>query len=386
MSRVLVHICLIAPYSDGFSYQENVLSKYHSKMGYETYVLASKFSWDSSGKVVCVNDDKYVDENGVTVIRLSDKQGKGVGNRFKTYPQLKETLEGLSPEIIFLHGCQLLDAKVICDYASRRSDCRLYVDNHADYTNSAKSIISKLFLHGFLWRRSARILSKEAEVFWGVLPARVDFLIERYGLRASQCKLLVMGADDDIVRKANLPGVRQSVRDRFGFGEHDLLICTGGKIDKAKKQVLDLMDVVSSCDGAIKLLVFGSVDDELRVDFESKLSENNILYAGWASDQEAANYFAASDVCAFPGRHSVYWELAAGLGKPLLLSDIPGTGHLERGKNSIRFSGYDADSMRKDLLMLLDDGYVKVMTAAARAAAQDFLYSTIAKRAICCEW
>ena len=39
--KKIVHVCLCGPFSDGFSYQENILTKYHARMGLEVHVITS---------------------------------------------------------------------------------------------------------------------------------------------------------------------------------------------------------------------------------------------------------------------------------------------------------------------------------------------------------
>ena len=46
----VVHLCLACFYPDGYSYQENMLPKYHARMGLETAVIASLVSFDENGQ------------------------------------------------------------------------------------------------------------------------------------------------------------------------------------------------------------------------------------------------------------------------------------------------------------------------------------------------
>lgn len=77
--------------------------------------------------------------------------------------------------------------------------------------------------------------------FLGVLPARVDFLIENYGLSKSKCKLLVMGGDDEEIDRASDPKLISEIRSKLNCSDDELLIVTGGKIDSSKTEVFNLM-------------------------------------------------------------------------------------------------------------------------------------------------
>ena len=39
----IVHICLAGPFTDGWNYQDNMISKYHKKMGFDVTVIASQW-------------------------------------------------------------------------------------------------------------------------------------------------------------------------------------------------------------------------------------------------------------------------------------------------------------------------------------------------------
>ena len=62
----IVHICLSGPYSDGYSYQENMLARFHKKSGYEVDIITSVLHLDDDG--ICSEFDsgsRYVDDHGV---------------------------------------------------------------------------------------------------------------------------------------------------------------------------------------------------------------------------------------------------------------------------------------------------------------------------------
>ena len=47
----IVHLCLASFYPDNYSYQENLLPKFHKELGYDVEVIASTQSFDEYGKV-----------------------------------------------------------------------------------------------------------------------------------------------------------------------------------------------------------------------------------------------------------------------------------------------------------------------------------------------
>ena len=47
----VLHICVVGPYTDGWNYQENMLTKFQVKEGYEVSLIASQWAWDNKGKI-----------------------------------------------------------------------------------------------------------------------------------------------------------------------------------------------------------------------------------------------------------------------------------------------------------------------------------------------
>lgn len=47
----IVHVCLCGPVTDGWSYQDNLLSKYHKELGYEVSIITSEWIWGEDGNL-----------------------------------------------------------------------------------------------------------------------------------------------------------------------------------------------------------------------------------------------------------------------------------------------------------------------------------------------
>lgn len=380
----IVHICLCGAMTDGLTYQENIITKYHRRMGYEVTVIASQYVWDPHGKIVLTDKATYLNEDDVKVIRIPIRFGT-VDNRLKLYPSLYRTVESEEPDILFIHDCQFLDVRVLAKYLRKHPKVRAYVDNHVDYSNGAHGWLSRNILHKMLWRHCAHRIEPYVTRFYGVLPARVDFLQELYALPAAKCELLVMGGDDEMVQRAAQPEVRAYIRAQYGIAEDDFLVVTGGKIDGFKTQTLLLMQAVRNIKSdKVKLLVFGSVADELKGKVESLADGTKVQYIGWIQAKDSYHYFAAADLVVFPGRHSVFWEQVAAQGIPMLVKDWPGTHHVDLGGN-VQFLKQDSVDEIKDAIERLVDHpekYRRMKSVALEKGMHEFSYAEIAKRAI----
>lgn len=409
---------------DGWGYQDNLLAKYHVLDGHDVIVIANEYMYDHEGNYVKIDGDKYcqpdIDCNGVKVVRLAAKGDKPVTGPAQRvhYVGLYDALVSVTPDIIFLHNPQILDVEDICKYmkdsdASARLDkmrgesnnVRLYVDSHSDYSNSARNFLSKHILHGILWRSKVQKLVPYTTKFYGVLPARVDFLLERYHTPKDKTELLVMGMDDELADKAKEAGVIEDIRNKLGIEDGDFVIISGGKIDHAKRQTLLLMDAVKNIDNPkLKLIVFGSVVEDMRDEFirkcdkvidslktsdnllleEPDLTKRRVIYIGWLGADDTYPYFAASDLAIFPGRHSVMWEQVAGQGISMVVKHWEGTTHIDVGGN-VKFLYEDSTSeIQRVIEGLMDrtEEYAKMQETALSKGRQTFSYKSIARKAI----
>src|SRR5699024_6260448 len=143
----VTHICLAGIVTDGFSYQDNLLPKYHKKLGYEVSVITSKYIWNRNGDVVKTNKTNYFNVDGVEIIRLDIKKDIPFSYKCKRYKNLYRTLNELNSDVFFIHGCQFLDIKMIVKYLRFNNRVKVFVDNHADFSNSATNWLSKNILH-----------------------------------------------------------------------------------------------------------------------------------------------------------------------------------------------------------------------------------------------
>lgn len=381
----IVHVCLCGPVSDNWGYQENLLTKYQMKLGHEVTLIAPQWAWGNEGKMVKMTIKEYYNSDGVKMIRLPIKGEKNITYTFKKFIGLLETLEKEVPDIIFIHNVQFLDMKNIVKYLKQKSKVKVFVDNHADYTNSAKNWLSKYFLYGIIWKHCAQIIEPFTKKFYGVLPSRVDFIIENYKIPPTKVGLLVMGADDELVKASRLPEVKRRIREEYGILEDDFLIVSGGKIDGSKKQTLLLMKAVRKINHKnIKLIVFGSVTPELKDSMEQLVDGENVQYIGWINSSTAYQYFAAADLVVFPGRHSVFWEQVVGLGIPMLCKYWKGSTHVDIGGNVGFLKNDSPEEIISAILELINhpDIYENMKNVAEEIGMEIFSYMKIAEKSI----
>lgn len=382
----VLHVCLACFYIDNNSYQENLLPRFHKKNQYDVEILASLESFDENGKPNHLScESTYFNEDEIKVTRLNYCFPKFVFQKLKKYKNTYSELEKSKPDIIFIHGLQFIDIKSIIKYKKKYPKVKIFVDNHCDFSNSARNFISKNIVHKIIWRFCAKSINKYAEMFYGVLPARVEFLKEMYKLPNTKCKLLLMGADDGLVNKYSKPDFVNKFKKELGYTENNFIIVTGGKIDMAKIQTLLLMKAVNKINNNnVKLLVFGSVDNKLKEEFNSLLS-SKIKYVGWISSQDTYKYISIANLVVYPGRHSVLWEQTVAQGKPIVVKHWEGTTHIQIGEN-VKFLYEDSEveiyNVIIDIIDNKDDVFSNMKKSALSDNRKKFLYSEIAKESI----
>lgn len=381
----IVHVMLCGPVTDGWQYQDNLLTKYHKKIGNEVTMITSKWIAEKDGNLKKFQYSNYFNDDGVKVIRLSIKHDKHFFNKFKKFKGLAENIEKERPNILFIHGCQFLDIKQIMKYLKKYPNTKVYIDNHADFINSGTNWLSKNILHKIIWRSLVHKIEPYVTTFYGVTPARVDFLKKIYKLPSDKCQLLVMGVDPEIVQNISKQNCKAKIQKKYNIADSDFLIVTGGKIDHFKTQTLLLMDAINKIENKnIKLLIFGSVSLELKEEFESKCNSKKIIYVGWLETSESYKYIAAADLVIFPGAHSVLWEQTVGQGIPLLCRYFKGFEHVDVGGNVVFLYKDTIEEMYEKVLEIINnkDKYNAMKKIAQTKGLKLFSYKEIAKQSI----
>lgn len=382
----VVHLCLGNFYVDNHTYQENLLPKAHNQLGYEVEIIAGTMGFDD--KSTFINSTKlgvYTNEYGIQVTRLPYRWNCKVGKMLRYYKGIVECLESSNPDIIFIHNCQFMDIDKIVLYIKQHPSVRVFVDNHADFNNSATNWISKFILHRYVWKNCARKIEPYVSKFYGVLPTRVQFLKDVYGLPDRKCELLVMGGDDDLISKVSSEENRIITRKQYGISKDDFFVVTGGKINWARPETLNLMEAVGSVNSKkVKLVVFGSVSNDLKGKFEQLCKFPNVRFAGWLNTEEVHRLMASSDLAVFPGLHSVLWEQACALGIPCIFRDLEGVHHVDLGGNAIFLKDVSVPSLLKEIneLISFESRYKSMKEVSQIKGKKNFSYLDIAKRSL----
>ena len=379
----IIHIAPNAPYNDYWGYQENLLPKYHRKLGHDVTVITTN-TQHKDGTIIEIGCGEYTLDDGVRVIRCSRKQYchptiSGLNSKLEVYDILKE----LRPDFVFFHGLVSHSIDDVIKYKRENPSCMVVQDNHLDYINHKRNSSIKDKIVRSYYRLHNRQSVKYVEKVYGVTPWRKQYAEEYFKIPKSKTDVLIMGADDEKIDFKHKAEIRSTLREKYGITSDDFLIVTGGKID-ARKNIHLLMEACSELKN-VKLLVFGNVADDFKNVFEDLSKSINVIYIGWLASDDVYNYFFAADLVFYPGQHSVLWEQACAAKVPCAFKKWPGMDHVNNGGNSEFIEHITVESLKKTIQELhFTEKYYRMKAVAESENMNIYLYSNIARKSLEC--
>lgn len=378
----IVHIAPNAPYNENWGYQENILPKYHRKMGHDVTLITSCFKHEN-GKIVDTAEEDRVQEDGVRLIRRKQRRliSRTISNCVAYIP-VYGLLKEINPDFIFFHGLISWSVMDAVRFKKSKPSCIIVQDNHMDYNIGYSSdTLRKKLLRSWYRYLNHRSIGFVARVY-GVTPWRKTYAADYFHIPEDKLDVLIMGADDVKIDFSRKQEIRQEIRNRYGINDETFLIVTGGKIDKNKKTDV-LVKACADIQG-IKLLVFGQIADDCEDYFRGLFHrKDNIIYAGWIDANKVYDYYLAADLVVFPGQHSVLWEQACACKVPCLFARWDGMEHVNNGGNSAFIDDVSVVGIQSKIQELLfTNTYYKMKTVAESEKTDVFLYSNIAKKSL----
>lgn len=381
----ILHISPNAPYNDYWGYQDNLLPKYHKKLGNDVMIITTN-TMHKDGKIVGTECADYELDDGVRVVRLAIKKYPYhiMTNLSARLIGAERYINDFNPDFIFFHGLVSTTVYDVIKYAKKHTDCVVVQDNHLDYNIGRGSVtwrdkVVRLF-YRHMNRKSISYITK----VYGVTPWRKTYAEDYFNIPPEKTDVLIMGADDEKINFEKKAEIRERIRKEYNISEDEFLIVTGGKIDK-KKKIHFLMQACSAMN-RVKLLIFGQIQDDIKDEYERLCKENeNIIHIGWINADKVYDYFFAADLVFFPGQHSVLWEQACASKTPCVFERWEGMEHVNNGGNSDFINKIDTESIRTKIEELLyTDKYYQMKEIAESDRTDIYLYSRIAVKSLEC--
>lgn len=371
-------------YIDRLSYQENELPKMQAQLGHEVTMISTQ---DFAGAInpslgePVKNDTPYFID-GVKIIRLPLKYN--VDFRFSVLKNLYQTICNENPDIIYFHGAAFFNLYKISKYKRKNPGCFLCMDFHGEYYNSAKNLASKVY-HKYIFRYIIQSCLKYIDIAYNITPLVGQFTQEMYKIPQSKLKMLPLGFDPSIIDMNNKEKIRSDIRSALGIESDDIIIITGGKIDKNKNTVNLIKAIKSLNNNKLFLIIFGNVEEDYIAEIKKETDSLPFIHlVGWINPKEINDYYLASDIACFPGSQSVLWQQAIGCGLPICVKYYYGLEYLDLGGN-VKFVYKDdhlSIAIALNELISDQDLIFRMRNIALEKGAQYFSYQNIAQTVI----
>ena len=389
----IIHLCLYGPYTDDFSYQENIIPRYHKKMGHDVTIIAHNVSFNRSGVTFTIDNGIFVDSNGIKIYRMA--YHKIISPKFTNYfakVDLLEILKTERPDVVFVHDAQLpcLSYFDLLKYKKKYNTKLIIVgDIHSDIYNAElnakkKKVRLKTFFFNFMQKVFEKKIYPMYLKIYCVAQSCYYYAINVCHIKETNLKLLPLGFDTDLYDSKNEDAIRKKFRALYDFSDNDIVIVHGGKLDK-KKLTYELINAVSKINNPhVKLLLFGGIKDDYKNTIQPLIEKNKkwITYVGPLGQSDYYDAYISADIAVFPGGQSSLWQEAIGCRLPIVVYYRDGqTQYLNRNGNAMFIPKQSIDSIKQTIEIALNK--IVGMKACAQTAFDFFSYRKEAEEIIC---
>ena len=303
----IAHIGLASHYTDGMTYQDNMLSEQNVRDGHDVLYISDAQRFEN-GTLISVGYQDSVLPCGVRLVYLPYRKGL-LSDKLRKVSGLYPLLCGFQPDVILCHGLCFSSVTDVIRYKTENPHIKLYADAHADYGNSGTNALSLHILHGIYYKALFRKALPHVEKVLCTSPERRDFVMEVYGCPEEKTELYPLGG---VIFPEEAYREKRSARRReFSVSEEELLFVHSGKLDEGKKtaELLDAFYAVPELNA--KLVIAGSVPDG-RKDILLPLMERDrrVVFLGWLTADRLSEYLCAADLYLQPGTVSATMENA----------------------------------------------------------------------------
>ena len=351
-------------FDEKLQYQENLLAKYYTKHGHSVVIISSTYNSafdyyaEKSNKK---EHQRHYSYEGYKIYK--QKYSLNIFYKLRKLSKVPYILNSEKPDLIFVHDIHLniFDAT---NYIKVNPNCKMIMDYHADYSNSANNWLSINFLHKII--RKKLILSRNKKYIskiFPVVPTSAQFLNELYDIPYEDMEILPLGSDTDLSMEVMSKSYGLEIRKKLEISKDSFVIFTGGKFNPVKKTEL-LIDAFHQLNVSdIHLIIVGDASEENKDYKELLLSKINgnvkIHFLGWQSNFDMYKYLNASDLAVFPQSQSVLWQQAISMELPLIVGVLPGSNvdYLNKYNNIIILNKQDitSENIAYNIKLLLDN-------------------------------
>lgn len=376
----IVHICFNA-YTDGWGYQENLLSQYQKKEGHDVSIISSLTHLAPYLKEKDIDEIKSRGEeyiyDGIKTYRL--RTSIHTTNLTVHNPKLYRTLCKIHPDIIFHHDCCPPSLFKVVLYKFFHPGVKIVVDNHADAINQSPNKLWNFIYNSLFVQLSLKIITPFVTKYYGVTPARCEYLRSPFGVPEKKISLLPIGGDTDLVDSINES--KDELRRKYSLPSDSRIIISGGKmgIDKGTISLINAFNHLRQTDNTLSLLLFGKFSD---VETEALANDTDgIFIEGWCDRRKTIELLKLSDVACWPIHHTTLIEDAVACATPVVLRNTGNTVHSVDGNGILIEHGFEEELIDAFNDILFKKKYREFSTSAEKLK-QKYGYHNLSKQII----
>lgn len=362
-------------------YENNVLSKYFVKYGYEYCILTTdKLSIPSyiSDEGLEVSDKKFTERTGVKVIRLS-AYGRYSGRVIWKKKLFNKAIEEENPDVLFFCGN---DTLIAMQYMMRNRKLKrcVIMDSHMlemASTNAFKKIY-RLFYKKFI---TPKIIKNQIPV---IRQQNSDYVEKRLGIPLSLSPWISFGSDT-LLFKPDAEN-RKVFREQHGISKDAFVVVYAGKIDEAKdgKLLASALLEKFNTDREIVVVIVGTMSgqygEEVKNIFDK--SSNRIIFFNAQKYNDLPAFYQASDLALFARQCSLSFYDVQACGLPVISEDNDINVDRNSFGNGLCFKAGDVNDFRAKIQEVIDmptEEYQKMSQASYDFVAKNYNYEDKAK-------
>lgn len=323
----IAYIGLASLYTEGLTYQDNLLSEQNVRDGHEVLYVSNAAKY-VDGKVVETGPEDAVLACGVRLVRLPYERflTRFVSDKLRRVKGLYQLLEGFAPDVIFCHNHQYWSIRDVVRYKKDHPAVKLYADTHSDYYTSGTNWLSRKVLHGIFYRSLARGALPYLDKYFVISDECRRFSVENYGVPEELMEFYPLGGT--VLPEAEYRALRAKRRGELGLDEGTPLLVHAGKLEPQKRTDALLRAFAAVPELNARLAVIGSIPEENKAELLRLMeADRRVVYLGWKSGEELQEYLCACDLYCQPGKVSAIFQNAVCRGCPILL--YPHSGYVK---------------------------------------------------------
>lgn len=362
-------------------YENNVLSKYFVKHGYEYTILTTDLP-EGSGFFENTDldnrDRAFTARTGVEVVRLH-ALGRLSSRAIWNYREFKNKIDELKPDVLFFCGNDTLIAMQYL-FRIKRSKYAVVTDSHM-LEMATKNKFAKLYR--FVYKRF--ITQKIIKYKIPVIRLQNDSYVEKcLGIPLAQAPWISFGSDTLLFHPD--AEAKRSFRAEHGISEDAFVVVYTGKLDEAKggKLLAQAFRNRLQTKRNIVLIVVGSTSGDYGKEVEQIFSEseNRVIRFPTQKYCDLAKFYQAADLSVFAKQCSLSFYDAQACGLPVLSEDNNINVDRCSHENGWNFKAGDVHDFRKMVEGVADldaTEYKKVSANAYRFITENYNYEDKAR-------